>query len=132
MSDMNLLELVSKIRTDAGIGDDQKGFLTEQASAAAVGSTPVLYLSKEHLEELIIGALRDAPADLTDEEICAVVALRLQVDTATFDEQMLLEREIEAHINDKNGSLTDANNYSFRRRIPKSEDSSIDKVPPAE
>src|SRR2546423_1711343 len=117
MSKMNIVELVGKRRTDAGVGNEQKGFLTEQAFAAAVGSTSVLHLSKEDLEKLIIGALRAAPAELTDEEICAVVALRNEIEINRFLEQLLLDcldRTFEARMNDKNGPLM-VSNFSFRR-----------------
>jgi hypothetical protein len=127
----NVVELVDKRRADAGVGDDRKESLTQEALAAHSGSTPS-HLTDEEVDELIIGVLRDASAGLTEVEIGAVLALRHHIETATVLEQMLLEGEIEARKKDKNGPLMDANNYSFRRRIPKSEDVSIDEVPPAE
>jgi len=111
MSDMKVVELVGR-RTHAGVGDDQKESVTEQALAEDFGGKPSLHATTEELDELLSEALCDAPAELSDEEICAVVALRHAVGIHTALEQLLLlvDRAIEARKNDKNGLLMDVNN----------------------
>jgi hypothetical protein len=50
------VEPFGKTHTDAGVGDNQKEFVTEQALALTFGSTPSLHLTNEDWDEPIIGA----------------------------------------------------------------------------